>query len=65
MLEGYIQRLGLVRGNEIVEETKAMSLDIGMITHHRVVFGGRVCDCVLKVRSSSSSMWAQKGVGQL
>ena len=65
MLEGYIQRPGLVRGNEIVGETKAMSLDIGMIIHHRVVFEGRVCACVLKVRSSSSSMWAQKGFGQL
>ena len=42
-----------------------MSSDIGMITHYRVVFGGRVCACVLKVWSSSSSMWAQKGVGQL
>ena len=42
-----------------------MSLDIGMITRHRVVFGGRVCACVLNVQSSSSFMWAQKEVGQL
>ena len=65
MLQGYIQRPGLVRGNEIVGVTKAMSLDIGMITRHRVVFGGRVCACVLNVQSSSSFIWAQKEVGQL
>ena len=58
MLGGYIQWPGLVRRNEIVGETKAMSLDIGMITRHRVVFEGRVCVCVLNVQSSSSSMWA-------
>ena len=49
MLRGYIQRPRLVQGNEIVGVTKAMSLDIGMITRHRVVFGGRVCACVLNV----------------
>ena len=51
--------------SKIVGETKAMSSDIGMITRHGVVFGGRVCACVLKVRSSSSFMWAQNAVGQL
>ena len=56
MLGGYIQWPRLVRRNEIVGETKAMSLDIGMITRHKVVFEGRVCVCVLNVQSSSSSM---------
>lgn len=39
---GTVQRGGLVHGKLITGETKARSLEIGMITLPRVVPGGRV-----------------------